>query len=55
MKVVGEFDHSKELYLGPRSCLTDGESDNNNGLFSASGSTKSGYYVITPFKLSDRP
>lgn len=54
VKVLGEFDHSKELYLGPRSCLTDGGSDNNNGLFSASGSTKSGYYVITPFKLSNR-
>jgi len=55
VKVVGEFDHSKELYLGPRSCLTDGGADNGNGLFSASGSTKSGYYVITPFKLSNRP
>lgn len=55
VKVVGEFDHSKELYLGPRSCLTDGGSDSGNGLFSSSGSTKSGYYVITPFKLSDRP
>lgn len=54
VKVVGEFDHSKELYLGPRSCLTDGGSDNSNGLFSGSGYTKSGYYVITPFKLSKR-
>lgn len=55
VKVVGEFDHSKELYLGPRSCLMNGGSDNGNGLFSSSGSTKSGYYVITPFKLSNRP
>lgn len=54
VKVVGEFDHSKELYLGPRSCLTDGGSESNNGLFSGSGYTKSGYYVITPFKLSNR-
>lgn len=53
IKVVGEFDHSKELYLGPRSCLTDGGAENSNGLFS--GSTKSGYYVITPFKLSNKP
>ncbi|KAL4122605.1 hypothetical protein QTP88_014902 [Uroleucon formosanum] len=53
VKVVGEFDHSKELYLGPRSCLTDGGAENSNGLFS--GSTKSGYYVITPFKLSNKP
>lgn len=54
VKVVGKFDHSKELYLGPRSCLTGGGSDNSNGLFSGSGYTKSGYYVVTPFKLSDR-
>lgn len=54
VKVIGEFDHSKELYLGPRSCLTDGGSENTNGLFSESGSSKSGYYVITPFKLSNR-
>lgn len=53
VKLVGEFDHSKELYLGPRSCLTDGGAENSNGLFS--GSTKSGYYVITPFKLSNKP
>ncbi|KAL5243180.1 hypothetical protein ACI65C_010590 [Semiaphis heraclei] len=53
VKVVGEFDHSKELYIGPRSCLTDGGAENSNGLFS--GSTKSGYYVITPFKLSNKP
>ncbi|XP_060849029.1 surfeit locus protein 1 isoform X1 [Rhopalosiphum padi] len=55
IKVIGEFDHSKELYLGPRSCLTDGGAENSNGLFSGSGSTNSGYYVITPFKLSNRP
>lgn len=55
VKVVGEFDHSKELYIGPRSCLSNGGSENGNGLFSTSGSTTSGYYVITPFKLSDRP
>uniref|UniRef100_A0A2H8TTH0 SURF1-like protein n=2 Tax=Melanaphis sacchari TaxID=742174 RepID=A0A2H8TTH0_9HEMI len=55
IKVVGKFDHSKELYLGPRSCLIDGGAENSNGLFSGSGSTNSGYYVITPFKLSDRP
>lgn len=54
VKVVGEFDHSKELYLGPRSCLTEGGSESSNGLFSVSGSSKSGYYVITPFKLSNR-
>ncbi|XP_025418724.1 surfeit locus protein 1 isoform X2 [Sipha flava] len=55
VRVVGEFDHSKELYLGPRSCISNGGSDSGNGLFSTSGSTTSGYYVITPFKLSDRP
>lgn len=55
VKVVGEFDHSRELYLGPRSCLINGGSNNGSGLFSSSGSTKSGYYVITPFKLSNRP
>lgn len=55
VKVVGEFDHSKELYLGPRSCLIDGGSDSSNGLFSSSGFTRSGYYVITPFKLSNKP
>ncbi|XP_050432178.1 surfeit locus protein 1 [Adelges cooleyi] len=55
VKVRGEFNHSKELYLGPRSCLSDGGSNSGNGLFSGSGYTQSGYYIVTPFKLSDKP
>ncbi|XP_050542968.1 surfeit locus protein 1 [Daktulosphaira vitifoliae] len=55
IKVKGEFDHSKEIFLGPRSCLVDGGSSSGSGLFSVSGYTQSGYNVITPFKLSDKP
>ncbi|KAL8611515.1 hypothetical protein ACOMHN_014570 [Nucella lapillus] len=44
----GEFDHSREMYVGPRSnVLKEG-----GGLVSASNMT--GVNVITPFRLTDR-
>lgn len=46
--LCGEFDHSREMYLGPRSnVLKEG-----GGLVSAGNMT--GVNIITPFKLSDR-
>ncbi|KAL1117464.1 hypothetical protein AAG570_004789 [Ranatra chinensis] len=52
VSVKGTFDHSKEMYIGPRSCLTDGESKANEGrLFTSSGA--SGYHVVTPFVLEN--
>ena len=44
----GEFDHSKEMLVGPRSnVLKDG-----GGLMSAGNQT--GANIVTPFKLADR-
>jgi len=40
VKMLGEFDHSKELYLGPRTF--------NQSTY---GSAEGGYHVITPFTL----
>lgn len=45
----GKFDHSKELYMHPRSCIEEGDQP-------ASGfgvKPKSGAWIITPFQLSD--
>lgn len=51
--VTGEFDHSGEMFLGPRSLLVDGESTYSGKLISASANGSSGYNVITPFIRSD--
>ncbi|XP_014290515.1 surfeit locus protein 1 [Halyomorpha halys] len=51
--ITGEFDHSGEMYLGPRSLLVDGESTYSGKLVSSAGNGSSGYYVITPFIRSD--
>lgn len=51
--VTGEFDHSGEMYLGPRSLLVDGESTYSGKLVSSAANGSSGYYVITPFIRSD--
>lgn len=52
VRVTGTFDHSKELYIGPRSLIIDGESSSNSG--SIISSNQSGFYVVAPFTLSDR-
>ncbi|XP_059474087.1 surfeit locus protein 1 [Neocloeon triangulifer] len=46
--VRGTFDHSKEVFIGPRSLLTTEETS------SALMPGKSGVLVVTPFKLADR-
>lgn len=51
--VRGQFLHDKELHLGPRSLLQDGDSKTAGGLFSQKESSI-GYLVITPFKLEGR-
>ncbi|CAB0020530.1 unnamed protein product [Nesidiocoris tenuis] len=50
--VRGRFDHSGEMYLGPRSCLEKGESAYPGQLLSTAGNSSSGYLVITPFIVS---
>ncbi|XP_045591886.1 uncharacterized protein [Procambarus clarkii] len=52
VKLIGSFDHSKEVFVGPRSLLVSGDvHEAGSGLIS---SGQSGYLVITPFKLIDR-
>ncbi|GFU35442.1 surfeit locus protein 1 [Nephila pilipes] len=46
----GKFDHSKELYIGPRQPITD--SDGGGGIISSR--SQSGYLVITPFHVTDK-
>ncbi|KAK3767298.1 hypothetical protein RRG08_050849 [Elysia crispata] len=48
VKVRGTFDHSKELFIGPRTNANEPET-----MGSARAATV-GVHVITPFKLSDR-
>lgn len=50
VRVRGKFDHSKEFLMGPRS-LKKEKHYNTSSLLSTSSA---GYWVITPFKLSDR-
>lgn len=47
----GVFDHSKEIYIGPRSLISQ-EGESQSAVFSSRSS--SGYYVVTPFKLTDK-
>lgn len=57
VKVKGTFDHSKEMYLNPRSYIENNEFlQDDSSLFSSStkNETKLGSVVVTPFKLADR-
>ncbi|XP_008476156.1 surfeit locus protein 1 [Diaphorina citri] len=54
VRVQGHFDHTREVYLGPRSLLKGGGSTSTGSLMSQGSGAKSGYYVVTPFILSDR-
>ncbi|KAK6629195.1 hypothetical protein RUM43_003012 [Polyplax serrata] len=49
VKVKGKFDHTKEIYLGPRTLIK--ESYRGSSLISTD---IGGYCVITPFTLTDR-
>lgn len=52
VKLRGEFIHDKELYIGPRSFIEQNNDGKERPVF---GSTpKSGYLVVTPFKLEGR-
>lgn len=50
VRVRGKFDHTKEMYLGPRQLLT--QSDHMGSIMSSQ--PRSGNLVITPFHLTDR-
>lgn len=52
--VRGTFLHDKELYLGPRSLLVQGDASTKSSLVSGSAIGSQGYLVITPLKLEDR-
>lgn len=51
MKVRGHFDHSKELYMMPRTMVDPAREAREAGRLSSS--PESGAYVITPFHCSD--
>lgn len=51
--VRGHFIHEKELYMGPRSYISNGDTSTKSSLMS-DNSDHVGYLVITPFKLAGR-
>ncbi|XP_067126255.1 surfeit locus protein 1 [Centruroides vittatus] len=51
IRVKGRFDHSKEMYITPRSLVISGGKESRTNFFS---SGQSGSFVVTPFILSDR-
>lgn len=51
--VRGHFIHEKEIYMGPRSYMHNGDTSTKSSLMSEN-SDHIGYLVITPFKLADR-
>ena len=53
VKLIGEFLHEREIYMGPRSMLKNNESTTQGGLMSTQDKGL-GYLVITPFKLDGR-
>lgn len=52
VKLRGEFIHDKEMYIGPRSLIESDDSKQKKGVLA--GAPKSGYLVVTPFKLDGR-
>ncbi|XP_069992145.1 surfeit locus protein 1 [Penaeus vannamei] len=52
IKLTGTFDHTREIFLGPRPLMVRGDIDTQGSGLISSG--QSGYLVITPFKLADR-
>lgn len=52
IKVTGHFLHDKELHLGPRTLIEAEENRKKGGVLTMA--PKSGYLVITPFKLNGR-
>ncbi|KAK4303313.1 hypothetical protein Pmani_024656 [Petrolisthes manimaculis] len=52
VKLTGTFDHSQEIFLGPRPLLVGGDVKQAGSSLISSG--QSGYLVVTPFKLADR-
>lgn len=51
VKVRGHFDHSKELYMMPRTKVDPAREARDAGQISSS--MESGAYVVTPFHCSD--
>ena len=47
--VKGRFDHSKEMYIGPKSRVAANENQ-DGGLIGSSGNV--GFFVITPLEIS---
>ncbi|GJQ71135.1 Surf1 [Trypoxylus dichotomus] len=52
--VKGQFQHDKEIYIGPRSLLIEGDASTKSSLISKGQTTNQGYLVVTPFQLADR-
>lgn len=53
VSIKGQFLHDRELFLGPRSLLHQGDVTSQGGLMSSQTSSI-GYLVITPFKIEGR-
>lgn len=51
VKVRGHFDHSRELYMMPRTMVDPAREAREAGRISSS--TESGAYVVTPFHCTD--
>ncbi|KAH9360063.1 hypothetical protein HPB48_020277 [Haemaphysalis longicornis] len=52
VRLVGSFDHEREMYVGPRSPIEPAGEAPRRGVLAAP--TQTGNLVITPFKLRDR-
>ncbi|CAG2236541.1 SHY1 [Mytilus edulis] len=54
VKVRGVFDHSKSIELGPRTNIKDAMYSSGHGGSLLSTGRQTGFWLITPLKLSDR-
>ncbi|XP_063424479.1 surfeit locus protein 1-like [Mytilus trossulus] len=54
VKVRGVFDHSKSIELGPRTNIKDAMYSSGHGGSLLSSGRQTGFWLITPLKLSDR-
>lgn len=54
IRVRGKFDHSREIFIEPRSRLDNFVPENHGVARQAAGSPSFGAHVITPFRVANR-
>lgn len=54
VRVRGTFKYDNEVLIGPQSLIVGGEGASEKGTGIISGSSHTGFYVVTPFELEGK-